>query len=102
MRLYRAKAQGCVVRLSPDPIAPDDLPTVCVMDEIDREVPTVLGTIEDWRDEDGALRPHIHYVCPRCATEHNVDLVAEDSSPRFACCDSCAWDSVVWIEWRTR
>ena len=102
MKLHRAIAQGRVVRLSPDPICADDLPTSCTTDEVDREVPTVPGTVENWRDEDGDLRPHIHYVCPRCATEHNVDLMSDDPSPRFACCDSCGWESVLWIEWRTR
>ncbi len=52
------------------------------------------------RSEHGSkLRPHVHFTCPRCEDVHNVDLEEEDQNPRFACCDSCAWDSLVWIEW---
>ena len=101
MKLYRAKQGEATVRLSPNPIEMDSLSALCIVDEIDREVPAVDGALKIWKGDDGRSYPHLHYVCPRCSTEHNVDLYPEDTSPRFACCDSCGWDSVVWIRWRS-
>jgi hypothetical protein len=100
MKLYRAIQDETTVRLSPDPFDSDSLTGECVVDEIDREVPVVDGVVRLWEGDDGKSYPHLHYVCPRCSTEHNVDLYPEDPNPRFACCDSCGWDSVVWIRWR--
>lgn len=101
MRLHRATQNDAIVRLSPEPIDADSLSSLCVVDEIDREVPTIDGVIKDWESDDGATYPHLHYVCPRCSMEHNVDLLPEDTNPRFACCDTCRWDSVVWVRWST-
>lgn len=77
----------------------DDLPVGCVVDEIERVVPTVAGRVERWQDDEGAFRPHVHYVCPRCSNEQNFDLLPDEPNPRFACCDVCGWNSVVWIRW---
>jgi len=99
MKLYRASQNGNTVYLAPEPISVDDLPDRCTLDEVEREVPQVDGRLESWPGDDGSSYPHLHYICPRCSTEHNVDLHADDPNPRFACCDSCGWDSVVWIRW---
>jgi hypothetical protein len=99
MKLYRAYHDGMIVRLSPEPIEPNHLPFPCVIDEVERPVPAVDGRIEQWEGDDGLLYPHLHFICPRCGREHNVDLYPDDLNPRFATCDSCGWDSVVWIHW---
>src|SRR5690349_4622200 len=106
MKLFRAVQDGKVAYLSPEPIdttdfSPDYFSPDCSFDTIQLDVPTVAGVLELWDGNDGKKHPHLHYVCPRCSVEHNVDLNNGDSNPRFACCDSCGWDSVVWIRWST-
>ena len=62
------------------------------------EVPVVASEIHLWAG--GArLYPHLHYTCPRCQQLQNSDLYDDDSNPRFGVCDSCSWESLVWIEW---
>jgi transcription elongation factor Elf1 len=55
--------------------------------------------LEYWQGDNGRSYPHLRFKCPRCSIEHNVDLYPGDSNPRFASCDTCGWDSVVWIRW---
>ena len=99
MKLYRVSQDDKTAYLSPEPISPDEISVPGVIDEIERDVPTVFGRLELWEGDDGQSYPHLHYVCPRCTMEHNVDLYPNDGKPRFACCDSCKWESVVWIQW---
>ena len=99
MKLYRALQDGSTSYLSPEPIRPDDLSAPCLFDEIDRDVPIVDARLTLWDGSDGLSYSHLHYQCPRCAHEQNVDLYLSDANPRFACCDSCGWDSVVWLRW---
>lgn len=101
MKLYRATENGVTVSLSPEPIRADDFSfPIDAIDEVEREVPVVDGVIRLWNGCDGGKYPHLHYVCPRCGVEHNVDLYPDDPSPRFGCCDSCGWESVVWVRWK--
>lgn len=65
------------------------------------DIPVVPSEIHLWDGGDG-LYPHLHYTCPRCQQIHNVDLYGHDLNPRFGVCDSCGWDSLVWIEWDER
>ena len=95
--LYRIVETGKTIRMSPDPVDPSELSSGQTVDCIQQDVPTVLGRVELWSGDDDKRYPHLHYVCPRCATEQNADLRDGDSDPRFACCDSCGWDSVVLI-----
>jgi hypothetical protein len=99
MKLFRVMEEGRVVRLSPEPVAEDEFSASCTIDEIKCDVPEVRGEIKHWSGSDGESYPHLHYVCPRCSREQNVDLCIAESNPRFACCDSCGWDSVVLIRW---
>ncbi len=65
-------------------------------------VPVVSSQIIMWEglsEKGSELVPHLHFTCPQCQDVHNVDLEEGDSNPRFACCNSCVWDSLVWIEW---
>ena len=99
MKLYRASQDGHTLCLATEPLAADDFPAGCVFDKVEREVPNVDGRLELWQGDDGLSYPHLHFLCPRCSTEHNVDLHPDDPNPRFACCDTCGWDSIVWIRW---
>lgn len=102
MQLYRVVEGGKTIYLSPDPVDDRDFESKCSFDIVQQDVPTVAGRVELWDGCDGKRYPHIHYVCPRCSHEQNVDLHDGDSNPRFACCDSCSWDSVVLIQWSRR
>jgi hypothetical protein len=62
------------------------------------EIPVVPSEIELW-DGGDRLYPHLHFTCPRCQRVHNVDLSDDDPNPRLGVCDSCDWESLVWIEW---
>lgn len=62
------------------------------------EIPVVSSEIHLW-DGGDRLYPHLHFTCPRCQRVHNVDLEDDDPNPRFGSCDSCGWQSLVWIEW---
>ena len=99
MKLYRVAESGRTIYLSLDPVDDREFASSCSFDIIQQDVPTVAGRVELWDGGDGKQYPHIHYVCPRCRNEQNVDLSDGDSNPRFACCDSCSWDSVVLIQW---
>jgi hypothetical protein len=100
MKLYRAVQDGRVVRFSPEPLRADDFPKAVSLDEIEQDVLLVESTVRLWDSGDGGQYPHLHYVCPRCHLEHNVDLYEGDSNPRFACCDTCGWSSIMWLAWR--
>jgi ribosomal protein S27AE len=71
-----------------------------VIEIVEVDTPEVEGVIQYWDGSDGKKYPHLHYVCPRCGLGQNVDLLADEPDPRFACCDRCSWDSMVWIRWR--
>ena len=62
-------------------------------------IPVVVGVVQIFDDgAEGA--PHILYECPRCKHRLNADLYEKDPNPRFAWCDICQWDSVMWIKWK--
>lgn len=67
------------------------------------ELPVVSAELEMWAclgdDESSQDWPHLVYTCPRCKQLQNSDLYATDASPRFACCDSCGWSSMCWLDW---
>ena len=62
------------------------------------EIPIVSSEIHLW-DGGDRLYPHLHFTCPRCRQVHNADLEDDDPNPRWGSCDSCSWESLVWIEW---
>ncbi len=100
MKLYRVTDEGRTLYLSPEPVTADDFPPSSVFDEVQLEVPVVDGVIHYWDGGGGKSYPHIHYLCPRCTKVQNTDLYPDDPNPRFAICDACAWDSLVWIRWK--
>ncbi|WP_035613624.1 hypothetical protein [Haloferula sp. BvORR071] len=100
MILHRVREHGRVRCLSPEAIDPRNYPASFVIDEIERDIPVVFGVIQLWDGSGGEKHPHLHYICPRCGTEQNVDLHPDDANPRFGSCDSCLWRSPVLIQWR--
>jgi hypothetical protein len=68
-----------------------------------RAIPVVPAEIVMWEgsEEEAVLYPHLHYTCPRCRQMQNADLYDADPNPRFACCDSCRWDSLIWLAWES-
>lgn len=67
-----------------------------------RDIPLLPAELVLWNIDDGesnSLAPHLHYTCPRCLQMQNSDLYPNDPNPRFACCDSCRWDSILWLSW---
>lgn len=67
-----------------------------------REVPLLPAQVEMWISSDGESEhdsPHLHYNCPLCCLPQNVDLHPTAVSPSFACCDTCGWDSLCWLDW---
>ena len=98
------------MRISLEPISADDWDdhdwrdrSLPLRIDLERLSAPVLPTeVVMWEGDDGGsttLYPHLHYTCPRCHQIQNVDLYETDSNPRFACCDICSWDSIVWLEW---
>ena len=66
------------------------------------DIPVVSSKVVMWEaltEQGNEPLPHLHFCCPRCNEVHNVDLDLEETSPLFGCCDSCGWESLVWIEW---
>ncbi len=105
-KLYRVLQNGKTIHISLVPMRNVDLDhlfardhrlSLCIKQEIS-EIPLITSEIVMWDGGDG-LYPHLHFTCPRCSEIHNVDLEENDPNPRFGCCDSCSWDSLVWIAW---
>jgi len=104
--IYRVSQEGETLFISLEKVAPVDfddhhgrdpsLPLEIVAEELD--IPLVPSEIELW-DGGDRLYPHLHFTCPRCQQLQNADLNDGDANPRLGCCDSCGWDSLVWIEW---
>jgi hypothetical protein len=101
---------GVTMRISIEPISADDwddhgwrdqsLPLQIQIERL--SVPVLPTEVVMWEGGDGdstALYPHLHYTCPKCRQMQNVDLYDTDPNPRFACCDICGWDSIVWLAW---
>jgi hypothetical protein len=110
-KLFVARQAGEVVFISLDPVSTNEfdecswrdliLPLTVEMERRDVVlVPAERVMWEGYQDDDSVqLVPHLHYTCPRCRQMHNVDLYDTDTNPRFACCDSCGWKSIAWLEW---
>lgn len=104
--LFRASQNGDVIDISPDVITPEDLTEhhrrdlslTLKIDQVVLDVPIVPSDIQMW-DGGDKLYPHLHFTCPKCGGISNVDLEIETPNPRFACCDYCHWDSVLWVAW---
>lgn len=73
-----------------------DLPLTITEEEIG--IPLIESEIQMW-DGGDELYPHLHFTCPRCHRMHNTDLEGGDPNPKLACCDSCSWESLVWLSW---
>jgi len=71
------------------------------IEEKTMDIPLVTSEIVMWDGGDGQY-PHLHFICPRCKDEQNVDLYDSDENPRFACCDYCGLNAPVWIQWNER
>lgn len=108
--LYVVRQSAEVMFVSLDPVPTDTfddhqwrdqrLPLVIHLER--RDVPLIPAQVEMWIGLDGESEhdsPHLHYCCPLCCQPQNVDLHATDVSPCFACCDTCGWDSLCWLDW---
>ncbi len=104
--IYRAVQVDETIFVSLQKIEPNDLDDHYLRDmslklEISKEVvsiPVVRSRTEMWDGGDKQY-PHLHFVCPICNEEHNTDLEEYDSNPKFTCCDSCSWNSLIWVNW---
>jgi hypothetical protein len=96
---------GDIMLISPLELSVDELKQyhwyserTCSVKTVQQSVPVVPGKIEMW-ESSGGHAPHIRYECPICKQSVNTDLYENDPNPRFAWCDLCQWDSVMWIRW---
>lgn len=109
-RILRATQAGETIFISIDDLASDDLddhyrrdrsiPLTITEERVD--IPFIDSEIHMWTSlsEYGeTLAPHLHFNCPRCNRVHCTDLEDGDPNPRFAVCDSCLWESLVWLNW---
>lgn len=108
--LHVMRQAGVTIHISPEPIRAEDwddhgwrdhsLPLQIELER--RSIPLLQADVVMWEsfeDESSSLYPHLHYSCPRCLQMQNVDLYETDPNPRFACCDICSWNSIVWLAW---
>lgn len=108
-RIHRAQQAGQTVFISLEELVESDLDdhsmrdlsVSLVISEEELVIPVVDSeiSVSNW---DGSFAPHLLFNCPRCNRIHCTDLYDGDPNPRFACCDSCSWDSLVWLNWDQR
>jgi hypothetical protein len=101
-RIYRAQQGAETIRVSLEELSESDLdddyrrvpgiPLKITFEDL--EIPLVESEIHmgiSWWNGGEGLAPHLHFNCS--------DLEDGDPNPKFVCCDSCAWDSLVWLNW---
>ena len=108
--LFIAKQAGEVVFVSIEPIPVDqfdehswrDLRHPLIVETERRDIAVLPTETVMWEGDDGdtiRLYPHLHFTCPRCHQMQNIDLYDTDPNPTFACCNTCLWDSPIWLAW---